>query len=129
MFPRHPAKLILIGLALIVTLASTYAFASSNAVAPPRLGVGQGAISGYVVSNVAFHNNDQYYPEEKGWVGYITFNLNREARIVQVYIPDGIYSYWSTCELAGYTPDPYYFCNASNIPWQNLVSLRVVARD
>jgi hypothetical protein len=85
---------VLIMLILVMILgAATYGFAAQNTVPDGYAGEGDGAIQGYVVSNVEYEL-DNNNPNE---FDMVLFDLNQPATEVHAAIGDGAILEWVEC--------------------------------
>ncbi|PKO05020.1 MAG: hypothetical protein CVU41_14005 [Chloroflexi bacterium HGW-Chloroflexi-3] len=81
MFKRS-SRVLLVTLLLFVLAGATYAYAAENTVPPTFAGDGEGTISGYTVSNIA-------YSTSGGNITGVSFNLNASATVVQAAMDGG----------------------------------------
>jgi hypothetical protein len=87
----HTSKLILIMFAAIVIASTTFASASSKTLAPGMRGEGAGGISGYEVSNIAYHLNT-----DPTRIDSVLFTLDAIATTVKIKLNDSV-STWYAC--------------------------------
>ena len=79
---KKSSRVLLVTLLLFVLAGSTYAFAASNTVPPTFAGDGEGTITGYTVSNIA-------YSTSGGDITGVSFDLNTSATVVQAAMNEG----------------------------------------
>jgi hypothetical protein len=87
----HISKLMLIVFAAIVIASTTFAFASSKTLAPGMKGEGVGGISGYEVSNIAYHLNT-----DPTRIDSVLFTLDAFATTVKIKLNYSV-STWYAC--------------------------------
>jgi hypothetical protein len=78
-------KFMIIGLIMLAISGTAYAFAASNSVSDAHAGDGQGAISGYVVSNVDYSLS----PGDPSELDSVSFSLDSAAAVVKVQLENG----------------------------------------
>ena len=110
------ALLVCIGIAVI--MSASYAYAATNTLPEGGAGDGAGAISGYVVSNIAYHLNDT----DPTQVDSVSFALNATAGAVKIKLSDT--SAWYGCSNAH---DNDWSCDTIGMSTAALNQLRVVA--
>jgi hypothetical protein len=94
--PRVRRRTVLV-VALAVALAlATFAFTASNTVPTSKAGKGEGAISGYAVSNVAYTLNSST-PSN---IDSVAFTLDSAAATVKAKLVSGSGTY-TDCSVAG----------------------------
>lgn len=81
MFKRS-SRVLLVTLLLFVLAGATYAYAAENTVPQTFAGDGEGTISGYTVSNIA-------YSTTGGNITGVSFTLNASATVVQAAMNGG----------------------------------------
>lgn len=114
-------RLVRTGLAAAVGLligAVVFAYAASNTVPSSRAGDGSGAVSGYTVSNVAYHL-DSASPQQ---VASVEFDLNAPASEVRVLLQTG--GSWFTCTNPS---SNHWTCATTGQSVAGVDQLRVVA--
>jgi len=84
--------MILVVMALVLS-AATYGFAAANTVPDGVAGEGQGAISGYTVSNVVY-TLDSSDPTQ---FDSVAFTLDANASDVYAGVGNGTVIYWASC--------------------------------
>ena len=96
--------LALLAMAVILS-AATYGFAAANTVPDGVAGEGQGAISGYIVSNVHYYL-DSGDPTQ---FDRVEFTLDDSAADVYAGIGAGVTIYWTSCTGGS----PIFSCDLS----------------
>ena len=105
---RH-GKARFLGLALVIGLlaAGTYAFTNSNTVGESFAGQGEGAITGFVLSNIDY-NESLTNPHK---VQSVEFDLDQAADVVKISLTD------SADSVAGATTQTWYSCTGVANHW------------
>ncbi len=107
-------------LLLAVVAAATTGSAACNVVPPSRAGDGEGTVSGYTVSDVAF----EVSPADPGTIVGVRFSLDAPAGEVTASLDGG--ATWAPCAPVGPLA---YDCAPLSVPVTLVTSLRVVAAE
>jgi hypothetical protein len=105
----------------LILAASVYGFAAANTVPDTYAGDGQGAISGYAISSIAYDLDSDGDPTD---IDGVSFTLDAAASQAHVSFDGG--ATWSSCTITGGTS-----VNCTGLAENVLatVSLRVVAAN
>jgi spermidine/putrescine-binding protein len=82
MFMKNALKVLIIGLIAFALATVTYAYAAANTVPASSAGDGNGAISGYTISNIVYTLD----PANPINIQKVTFTLNVAASVAQVSV-------------------------------------------
>ena len=121
MFIKKSVKIFVLVVLVLAMSGFTYAFAASNTVPATKAGDGAGAITGYVVSNIAYHL-DGSDPSE---IASVTFTLDAAAGSASIRLVSSSTS-WYSCTIAGGTA---VTCLTAGATVLDADSLQVVATN
>lgn len=114
----HTYKLILGLFAAVVIGCTTYAFASESTLLSGSKGEGSGNLSGYSVTNIAYHLNTD--PTN---IDSVSFTLSGPAAAVKIKLNDSA-SAWYTCSIVN---DYDWICQTAGATALSVDILRVIA--
>jgi hypothetical protein len=114
----HTFKVLLVVFAVVVIASTTYAFASTNTLLPGKTGEGSGAVSGYSVTNIAYHLN-----ADPTSIDSVSFTLDSTAATVKIKLNDSA-STWYDCSVVTGND---WICQTAGVTTLSVDTLRVIA--
>ncbi|MCJ7724143.1 MAG: hypothetical protein MUP03_08430 [Anaerolineales bacterium] len=120
MFYKRAFKVLLVSIVVFTISTVAYAFAAANTVGDSQAGDGEGAISGYDVTDIEYTLD----ASDPSMIGSVDFTTNAVAGVASVSFDDG--TSWYDCTSAGGTD---WSCDLASGAVDVLlaVELRVVA--
>jgi len=114
----HTSKLMIIVFAAIVIASTTFASASSKTFVPGLRGEGSGGISGYEVTNIAYHLNT-----DPTRIDSVLFTLDTFATTVKIQLNDSVSTGYACSPVTGND----WICQTDGATTQSVDKLTVFA--
>ena len=119
MFSSRTLKVSVVVMFIAILAATAYAFAASNTVPNTKAGDGQGTVSGYTVTSVAYTLN----ATDPSTLDAVTFDVGAAAAQVKVQLVATTGTWYACVKGTGTT----WSCDTTGLTVSSIDQLRVVA--